>query len=97
MIPSPALLDKIGDRVRREVKAFAGEHTISILALAEPDRRRWDDRGLDHVPLCRDAAGAEGRSGGAAIVQAQECPRVFSAKNRGKVPAAQRRDLRLLY
>ncbi len=31
-IPSPALLEKIGNRFRREVKAFAAEHEIPVLA-----------------------------------------------------------------
>ena len=30
-IPSPALLEKIGNRFRREVKAFAAEHEVPIL------------------------------------------------------------------
>ena len=34
-IPSPALLGPIGNRFRREVKAFAAEHEIPILAAAE--------------------------------------------------------------
>ena len=58
-IPSPTLLEKIGNRFRREVKAFAGEHNIPILALAKPDRTRWDDRKLDHVRPYLDAAEAE--------------------------------------
>ena len=48
-IPSPALLEKIGNRFRREVKAFAAENEIPILTLKKPDRTRWDDRKLDHV------------------------------------------------
>ena len=48
-IPSPALLEKIGNRFRREVKAFAAEHEVPILTLKKPDRTRWDDRKLDHV------------------------------------------------
>ncbi|MGH9090475.1 MAG: hypothetical protein ACRDZR_03705 [Acidimicrobiales bacterium] len=85
-IPSPALLEKIGNRFRREVKAFAGEHDIPILALGKPDRTRWDDRKLDHVRPYLDAAEVEGRFGVVAIVQSQEFQWVFSAKNRSKVP-----------
>ena len=48
-VPSPALLEKIGNRFRREVKAFAAEHDVPVLALKKPDRTRWDDRKLDHV------------------------------------------------
>ena len=46
-IPSPALLEKIGNRFRREVKAFAEQHQIPIFTLKEPNRARWDDRTLD--------------------------------------------------
>ena len=34
-IPSPALLEKIGNRFRREVKAFAAEHEMPILHVEE--------------------------------------------------------------
>jgi hypothetical protein len=37
-IPSPALLQKIGNRFRHDVKAFAAEHDIPILSLKKPDR-----------------------------------------------------------
>ena len=37
-IPSPALLEKIGNRFRREVKTFAAEHKVPILTLKKPDR-----------------------------------------------------------
>ena len=85
-IPSPALLEKIGNRFRREVKAFAAEHAIPILTLKKPDRTRWDDRKLDHVYPYLERAEAEGRSGVVAIVQAQEFQWVFSAKNRATPP-----------
>jgi len=68
-IPSPALLEKIGNRFRREVKAFAVEHGVPILALKKPDRTRWDDRKLDHVRSYLDKAEADGRTGVVAIVQ----------------------------
>ena len=48
-VPSPVLFARIGNRFRREVRAFATEHQIPILHLKKPDRRRWDDRKLDHV------------------------------------------------
>ncbi len=63
-IPSPALLERIGNRFRRDVKAFAAAHEIPILQLKKPDRSRWDDRKLDHVgpylarPKPRDASGS---------------------------------------
>jgi hypothetical protein len=85
-IPSPALLEKIGNRFRRDVKAFAAEHDVPILSLKKPDRTRWDDRKLDHVRPYLDAAEAEGRTGVVAIVAAQEFQWVFSAKNRSSNP-----------
>ncbi len=85
-IPSPALLQKIGNRFRHDVKAFAVEHDIPILALKKPDRTRWDDRKLDHVRTYLDRAEAEGRFGVVAIVSAQEFAWVFSAKNRSSTP-----------
>ncbi len=85
-IPSPALLEKIGNRFRREVKAFAAEHEVPILQLKKPDRTRWDDRKLDHVRPYLDRAEAAGRTGVVAIVQAQEFQWVFSAKNRSNKP-----------
>ena len=85
-IPSPALLQKIGNRFRREVKAFADEHDIPILQLKKPDRTRWDDRKLDHVRPYLERAEAEGRFGVVAVVAAQEYAWVFSAKNRSSTP-----------
>ena len=85
-IPSPALLQKIGNRFRRDVKAFAAEHEVPILQLKKPDRTRWDDRKLDHVGPYLEAAEAEGRFGVVAIVSTQEFAWVFSAKNRSSTP-----------
>jgi len=85
-IPSPALLEKIGNRFRREVKAFAEEQHIPILTLKKPDRTRWDDRKLDHVGPYLEQAEREGRTGVVAIIQAQEFQWVFSAKNRSSTP-----------
>ncbi|HEY2303889.1 MAG TPA: hypothetical protein VGH66_18450 [Acidimicrobiales bacterium] len=85
-IPSPTLLEKMGNRFRRGVKAFAEEHQVPILALKKPDRTRWDDRKLDHVRPYLEAAEAEGRSGVVAIVATQEFQWVFSAKNRSPKP-----------
>ena len=48
-VASPAVVEKIGNRFRREVKAFADDNGIPVLRLAKPDRTRWDDRKLDHV------------------------------------------------
>ncbi len=85
-IPSPALLEKIGNRFRREVKAFAAEHDVPILHLKKPDRTRFDDRKLDHVRPYLEAAEAQGHTGVVAIVAAQEFQWVFSAKNRSSTP-----------
>jgi hypothetical protein len=79
-VPSPALFEKIGNRFRREVKAFAENNDIPVLHLAKPDRTRWDDRKLDHVHPFLDAAERDGRFGVVAIVQAQEFQWVFSGK-----------------
>ena len=92
-VPSPALLQKIGNRFCREVKAFAAQRALPVLNLKKPDRTRWDDRKLDHVRPYLDKAEAEGRSGVVAIVHAQEFQWVYSAKNRSTKPG--RRLLRL--
>jgi hypothetical protein len=78
-IGSPALIQSIGTRFRREVKAFAGRHRIPILQLKKPDRSRWDDRKLDHVRPYLERAQRAGRCGVVAIVAAQEFQWVFSA------------------
>jgi hypothetical protein len=78
-IPSPAIIDKIGNRFRRDVKAFARASKAPILTLKKPDRSRWDDRKLDHVRPYLDAAERSGRFGVVAIVAAQEFQWVFSA------------------
>ena len=85
-VPSPSLMEKIGNRFRREVKAFAARRHIPVLALKKPDRTRWDDRKLDHVRLYLDAAEAKKRPGVVAIVAAQEFQWVFTAKNRSTKP-----------
>ena len=85
-VPSPVLMERIGNRFRREVKAFADEWHVPILVLKKPDRTRWDDRKLDHVRPYLDAAEAQGRPGVVAIVAAQEFQWVFSAKNRSTKP-----------
>jgi hypothetical protein len=48
-IGSPAVIEKIGNRFRRDVDAYARRHRLPVLHLAKPDRSRWDDRKLDHV------------------------------------------------
>jgi hypothetical protein len=68
------------------VAAFAAEHGIPILHLRRPDRRRWDDRKLDHVRPYLERAEREGRFGVVAIVAAQEMQWVFEARNRSDKP-----------
>ena len=85
-IPSTALFQRIGNRFRREVSAFAVARDIPVLQLKKPDRLRWDDRKLDHVRPYLDRAEREGRYGVVAIVACQEFQRVFGARNRSKKP-----------
>jgi hypothetical protein len=87
-IPSAALLGAIGNRFRREVKAFADAHDVPILQLKKPDRTRWDDRKLDRVRPYLDAAERERRFGVVAIVACQEFQWVISARNRATKPKA---------
>ena len=87
-IPSPALMERNGNRFRREVKEYAERHGIPILALNKPDRTRWDDRKLDHVRPYLEAAERAGRFGVVAIVSAQELQWVFSARDVATQPGA---------
>ena len=48
-VPSPALFNKIGNRLRKAVHDFAEEHEVAILKLEKPDRAHCDDGKLDHV------------------------------------------------
>lgn len=85
-VPSPALFNQIGNRFRREVKHFAEDHDVPMLALKKPDRSRWDDRKVDHVRPYVDAAERAGQFGVVAIVAAQEFQFVCSAKDRSPKP-----------
>jgi hypothetical protein len=87
-IASAAVLGSIGNRFRREVRAFADAHRIPVLKLNKPDRTRWDDRKLDHVRPYLEAAECERRFGVVAIVAGQEFQWVFSARNRARKPGA---------
>jgi hypothetical protein len=78
-IASPTLLQQIGNRFRRDVKAFAATNKIPVLTLKKPDRSRWDDRKLDHVRPYLDAAKRRGRFGVVAIVATQEFQWVYKA------------------
>jgi hypothetical protein len=81
-IASPAVIERIGNRFRTEVKRFAEREGIPILRLKKPDRSRWDDRKLDHVRPYVDDAVSAGRFGVVAIVAAQEFQWVFSASKK---------------
>ena len=78
--PSPAIFEKISNRFRREVRVFAQVNRIPVLRLASPDRRRWDDRKLDHVQRYLARAERQGRPAVVAIVAAQELAWVWNAK-----------------
>jgi hypothetical protein len=73
------VIEKIGNRFRRDVDAYAKAHGVPVLHLAKPDRSRWDDRKLDHVRPYLDRAEAAGRHGVVAVVAAQEFQWVFGA------------------
>ena len=62
-----------------EVRAFAKEPD-PVLGLASPDRRRWDDRKLDHVQGYLARAERREPAGVVAIVAAQELAWVWNAK-----------------
>jgi hypothetical protein len=85
-----ALFGQIGNRFRREVSKFAGEHEIPVLRLKSPDRSRWDDRKLDHVRPYLERAERDGRFGVVAIVAGQELQWVLSDRNRSKKPGVLR-------
>jgi len=85
-VPSPVLFERIGNRFRREVKAFAAERGIPVLRLKKPDRSRWDDRKLDHVRPYLERAERDGVFGVVAIVAAQEFQWVCGARNRSVKP-----------
>ena len=85
-VPSPTIFEKIGNRFRRDVKAFAGRRHVPMLQLKKPDRTRWDDRKLDHVRPYLERAGQKKRFGVVAIVAAQEFQWVFTAVNRSTKP-----------
>jgi hypothetical protein len=87
-ICSPAVLGRIGTRFRGEVKRFAKDRAIPILALKKPDRSRWDDRKLDHVRPYLQRAEREGRYGVVAIVACQEFQWVLSGRNRAALGKA---------
>jgi len=93
-IPSPTLFKTIGNRFRRDVKAFAKNNGIPMLKLNRPDRSRWDDRKVDHVRPYLERAEADGRYGVVAIVSALEAQWVFSGRDVSTSPKLYRFDFR---
>src|SRR5437764_9593543 len=87
-IRSTGRFQRIGNRFRREVSAFATAHKIPVLRLKKPDRSRWDDRKLDHVRPYLERAEREGRFGVVAIVACQEFQWVIGARNRAALGKA---------
>src|SRR5512135_759401 len=72
-IPSPALLERIGNRFREAVRRFAAEHDVPVVRFAKNDRK------LDVMRPHLDRMVAQGRCGVAAIGVAQEFQRVVTA------------------
>jgi hypothetical protein len=89
-VPSPAIFEKIGNRFRAAVRAFAKDNHIPVLRLAAPDRSRWDDRKIDHVQPYMDRAARKGQTGVVAIVAAQELAWVWSGKKQEPKPGQSR-------
>lgn len=85
-IPSPALMERNGNRFRRDVKAFATERGIPILRLNKPDRSRWGRPQARPRPALPGASRARRSVRVIAIVAAQEFQWVYSAKNRCALP-----------
>ncbi len=75
-IPSPAVLEKIGTRFRRDVDAFARAHDIPVVRFGKGDRKA-DVMG----PYLR-AQAAKGTSGVVGIGVAQEYQNVFATSRK---------------
>jgi hypothetical protein len=75
-IPSPAIMEKIGTRFRREVAGFAQAHGVPVVMFKKGDRKQ--DVMAPH--LARQAA--TGIAGVAGIGVAQEYQNVFAATER---------------
>ena len=75
-IPSPAIMEKIGTSFRRAVAVFAQSNHIPVVRFGKEDRKIEVMRPY----VCR--AGADGRSGVAAIGVAQEYQNVFASSER---------------
>ena len=71
-IPSPAILEKIGLRFRKEVAEYAAANDIPVIRFAKGERK------LEVMRPHLDRLAREGRCGVAAIGVAQEFQRVFT-------------------
>jgi hypothetical protein len=76
-IPSPAIFDKMGQKFRRAVDAFARASDVPWVRFAK------DDRKADVMRPYLDRQAATGRSGVAAIGVAQEFQRVWTRLSAG--------------
>ncbi len=75
-IPSPAIMEKIGARFRREVSKFAQDNRVPVVNFDKADRK------IDRMGPYVAAQAKTGRSGVAAIGVAQEYQNVFAATRR---------------
>jgi len=71
-IPSPAILEKIGLRFRKQVAEFAADGDVPVIRFAKGNRK------LEVMRPHLDRLAREGRTGVAAIGVAQEFQRVFT-------------------
>jgi hypothetical protein len=71
-IPSPAVLEKIGLRFRKEVAEYAAANDIPVIRFAKGERK------LEVMRPHLDRLAREGRCGVAAVGVAQEFQRVFT-------------------
>jgi hypothetical protein len=71
-IPSPAILEKIGLRFRKQVAEFAEDNAVPMIRFAKGERK------LDVMRPYLDRLAREDRTGVAAIGVAQEFQRVFT-------------------
>jgi hypothetical protein len=79
-IPSPALMEKISTRFRRQVDAFVSGNGIPLVRFGKGDRK------IDVMQPYLAAQATAGRSGVAAVGVAQEFQRVWSAYQRDTAP-----------
>ena len=75
-LPSPAIMEKIGTKFRRAVKAFADQHQIPIVRFNKGDRK------IDVMRRHVTTQAKTGQSGVAAIGVAQEYQNVFASTER---------------